>query len=43
MTYILKGHVIFDYQVPEGCTWVDLEFAPPQTGHSVSVRWEIAD
>ncbi len=43
MTYILRGHLIFDYQVPEECSWVELEFAPPQTGHNVSVRWEIAD
>jgi hypothetical protein len=41
MTYVLKGNVIFKYQVPRGCKWVDLEFEAPQTAHTTSVRWQI--
>ncbi len=41
LTYTLKGHMIFDYQVPEGCKWVELELVPPQTGHKTTVRWNI--
>lgn len=41
LTYILKGQLIFEYQIPEGCKWVEIEFAPPQTGHIVATRWTI--
>jgi hypothetical protein len=43
LTYILKGNLIFDYQVPEGCKWVELTFEPPQTGHKTKVRWTIGN
>ena len=41
LTYTLKGNMIFDYVVPEGCKWVDIELEPPQTGHKTTVRWHI--
>jgi hypothetical protein len=41
MTYILKGNLIFEYQVPEGCRWVEMQFVPPLTGHEVDVRWHV--
>jgi hypothetical protein len=41
MTYTLKGNMIFDYVVPEGCKWVEIELEPPLTGHRTSVRWNI--
>ena len=41
LTYTLKGNMIFDYVVPAGCKWVDLELVPPQTGHKTTVRWLI--
>jgi hypothetical protein len=43
MTYILKGHVIFEYQVPEGCKWIELALEPPLTGHVAGVRWSVAN
>jgi hypothetical protein len=39
LTYILKGNLIFDYQIPEGCKWLEVVFVPPQTGHEVATRW----
>ncbi len=41
LTYILKGNLIFEYQIPEGCKWVEIEFAPPQTGHRIVTRWVV--
>jgi len=41
MTYILKGNLIFDYQVPEGCRWIDILFEPPLTGHRAAARWNV--
>jgi len=41
MTYTLKGNMIFDYVVPEGCKWVEIELVPPLTGHRTTVRWNI--
>ncbi len=41
LTYTLKGNMIFDYVVPEGCKWVDIELEPPLTGHKTTVRWNI--
>jgi hypothetical protein len=43
LTYILKGNLIFEYRIPEGCKWVELRFSPPQTGHGVTTRWNIAN
>ena len=39
--YNYSGYIIFDYQIPVNCKWLEIKFAPPQTGDWVTVRWDI--
>lgn len=39
--YSYSGHFAFYYEVPENCSWIEIKFTQPRTGHWVSVMWEI--
>jgi len=41
LTYILKGQLIFEYDIPRDAKWVELTFAPPIAGHDATVRWVV--
>jgi hypothetical protein len=40
-TYSFEGHLIFNYQIPEHCSWVEIKLKVPQTGDWVVARWRI--